>query len=87
MEMGEQQIDLMMKTIEAWGAKEPAGPDGWTRTVLLAMEGAEEGVAPAAIDSSKFFDVIVWEVVFSMMGTMEVPDCVCRSSEQPSCSI
>ena len=30
------------------------------------MEG--EGVATAAIGSSKFFDMIVWEVVFPMMG-------------------
>ena len=45
-------------------------------TVLLAMEGEEEGVATAAIDSSKFFDMIVWEVVFPMMGKMGVPDSV-----------
>ena len=43
-------------------------------TVLLAMEGEEEGVVTAAIDSSKFFDMIVWEVVFPMMGKVGVPD-------------
>ena len=45
-------------------------------TVLLAMEGEEEGVATAAIDSFKFFDMIVWEVVFPMMGKMGVPESV-----------
>ena len=38
------------------------------------MEGEEEGVATAAVDSSKFFDMIVWKVVFSVMGKMGVPD-------------
>ena len=37
------------------------------------MECEEEGVATAAIDSSKFFDMIVWEVVFTMMGKMGSP--------------
>ena len=40
--------------------------------VLLAMEGEEEGVSTAAIDSSKFFDMIVW--VFPLMAKMGVPD-------------
>ena len=36
-------------------------------TVLLAVEGEVEGVATAAIDSSKFFDIIVLDVVVTMM--------------------
>ena len=46
------------------------------------MEGEEEGVAMAAIDSSKFFDMIVWEVVFSMTVKMEVPDSVVVAPSQ-----
>ena len=46
------------------------------RTVVLAMEGEEEGVATAAIGSANFFDVIVWEVVFPMIEKMGVPDSV-----------
>ena len=42
-------------------------------TVVLAVEAKEEGVATAAIDSSTFFDVMAWEVVFSMMGKMRGP--------------
>ena len=49
-------------------------------TLLLAMEGEEEGVATAAIDTSKFLDMIVWEMVFPMMGKMRVPD---RCAEAP----
>ena len=40
----------------------------------MAMEGEEEGVATAAIDSSKFVDMIVWEVVFIMMGKKQIPE-------------
>ena len=42
--------------------------------LLLAMEGEEGGVATGAIGSSKFFDMIVREVVFPMMEKMGVPD-------------
>ena len=41
---------------------------------LMAREGEEEGIATAAIDSSKFFDMIVLEVVFASMGKMGFPD-------------
>ena len=37
------------------------------------MEGEEEGVPTAAIDSSKFFDMVVREV-FTMMWKMGIPD-------------
>ena len=40
----------------------------------IAFKGEEEGVVTAAIDLSKFFDMIVWEVVFSVLGKMGVPD-------------
>ena len=40
----------------------------------LVMDGDEEGVATAAIVLSTFFIMIVWKVVFTMMGMMGVPD-------------
>ena len=43
-------------------------------TVLWATEGEEEGVATAAIDSSKFFGMIVWEVVSPHDREEGVPD-------------
>ena len=52
------------------------------RTLLVAMEGEEEGVAMAAIDSSKFFDMIVLEVVFPMMGNMAPRECVEAPNER-----
>ena len=55
-------------------------------TVLLAMEGEDEGVATAAIDSSKFFDVIVWEVVFPMIWWRWESQTVCGSSKPASSS-
>ena len=32
MEMGQLQVDQMMKKMKAWGAKKAAGPDGWARS-------------------------------------------------------
>ena len=43
------------------------------------MEGEDEGVATAAIDSSKFFDMIVWKVVFTMMEKMGAGKEACAS--------
>ena len=33
MEMGELQVDQMIKKMKTWGAKKAAGPDGWARSV------------------------------------------------------
>ena len=74
---GTRLVDVI-RWYKTWFPRSVAGgiPQNRIQSVyglLLAMEGEEEGVATAAIDSSMFFDMIGWEVVFPTMGKMEVP--------------